>query len=374
MFIIVCFVVLALINQSWVLHEHLVAALSLTKELELAEPDILAPTAPPSPRPTPTTLCQSLPSVLERFHLHKPQRFTDDAGYKNGVRSLSENEVVCEYYAGFLWQHFPHAMEMIYPCLSLWRAFPDRRPVLYVSLDKAQRAKLPSQPFLAGMVLALHEAMGVELRYEPSSPSIAFTKDKNWHQPYYVNPIEDLLAMRAAMVDYYLSSTSHPVCPAKVRVGIIDRQNTRRLLNLDRVHDVIEETLGDRLESVKVIAFEGKSFVEQIAFTADIDFLITPHGAQLTLIPFLSPCASVLEIYVPGYYVPYFFGSLAQASGHAFYSVFVGGEMAAISPWQGVRHHETVMSQNACAPIPTVREGLLRMLQDYQQCCQSIDS
>eukprot|EP00339_Tiarina_fusa_P004484 CAMPEP_0117008894 /NCGR_PEP_ID=MMETSP0472-20121206/8241_1 /TAXON_ID=693140 ORGANISM="Tiarina fusus, Strain LIS" /NCGR_SAMPLE_ID=MMETSP0472 /ASSEMBLY_ACC=CAM_ASM_000603 /LENGTH=113 /DNA_ID=CAMNT_0004711053 /DNA_START=165 /DNA_END=504 /DNA_ORIENTATION=- len=55
---------------------------------------------------------------------------------------------------------------------------------------------------------------------------------------------------------------------------------------------------------------------------AETDILISPHGAQLGSLPFLPDCSQVLEFFPPQYWIPGFYGSLAQAGGSEYYYLY----------------------------------------------------
>jgi hypothetical protein len=77
--------------------------------------------------------------------------------------------------------------------------------------------------------------------------------------------------------------------------------------------------------------FEGKNTLEdQIRFFNSIDILVSPHGAQLTGIPFLASkdCAQLIEFFPDRYYMPDFFGSLAIDSGIGYSHVYFSNETA----------------------------------------------
>ena len=59
------------------------------------------------------------------------------------------------------------------------------------------------------------------------------------------------------------------------------------------------------------------------------DLVISPHGAQLTGIPFLPTCAAVLELFPEGYLIPNYFGSLAAASEVAHSYLYLGKDATA---------------------------------------------
>lgn len=342
------------------LQEQLIAVLSITKGVPAME--IEADASP---------VCHSPPAALDQFQFQTSKTFQDDPSYVKGSSLMSKDEVVCEFFHGFFWWHVPHSMEMLYPCISLWRAFPDRKPVLYVNLKPNLRnrmAAMGQEAFLPSMIRAFQDIMGVEIRYSPSSPSIAFTRERDDYQPYYFEHADDFAFFRSAVLEHYFPSKPRLVCPDKVRVGILDRQGTRGLLNVDEVRAAIAETLGDNVDTITHHFFENATFLAQVDYMADVDLLVTPHGAQQSSIPFLSPCATIIEIFVPNYYVANFFGSLAKASGHDLYSIFVGDGQPEIS-----NHYDVnATAQKVCAPIPTLKEGLMRMLDDYRACCRSL--
>ena len=58
-------------------------------------------------------------------------------------------------------------------------------------------------------------------------------------------------------------------------------------------------------------------------FFVNTDILISPHGAQLGSIPFLPDCAAILELFPQYYWIPGYYGSLAKASGHPYYHLYL---------------------------------------------------
>jgi hypothetical protein len=66
------------------------------------------------------------------------------------------------------------------------------------------------------------------------------------------------------------------------------------------------------------------NFEEQVRFLNNIDILTSPHGAQLTGIPFLAnkPCAQLIRTFPDGSLIPGFFGSLARSLGIAYSYIY----------------------------------------------------
>merc|ERR1712178_589922 len=59
----------------------------------------------------------------------------------------------------------------------------------------------------------------------------------------------------------------------------------------------------------------GKTFIQQLELMSNTDVLISPHGAQLSTIPFMPDCGCLLEIMPYSYWFPGYFQALAKNSG-----------------------------------------------------------
>jgi Glycosyltransferase 61 len=111
------------------------------------------------------------------------------------------------------------------------------------------------------------------------------------------------------------------------RIGILNRAKSRTIDHVDRLVAAMRSTMNDTTTTttsndIAVHYFENASFVEQVQFFMDTDILISPHGAQLTGIPFLTTtsssvtkvCSQLMEIFPPSYVLTDFFGTLAAQS------------------------------------------------------------
>lgn len=131
-------------------------------------------------------------------------------------------------------------------------------------------------------------------------------------------------------------------CVKPPRIGILNRSNTRTILNSDGlakelsklvyVYERNTTTTPLKVRSdvpVSVAYFEDKTFLEQVEFFRQTDILISGHGAQLTGLPFMAndvsesrakSCKYVMELYPKKYGLPYYFGTLAVQSliGHSY--------------------------------------------------------
>lgn len=96
------------------------------------------------------------------------------------------------------------------------------------------------------------------------------------------------------------------------RVGLVNRKNTRILLNADAIQQAIEEELG---LSVDTTYFEDKSLLEQARFFKEHRIIISPHGAQLCSIPFAPDGACIIECCHDEWHPMFYFPGLSSSSG-----------------------------------------------------------
>jgi hypothetical protein len=107
------------------------------------------------------------------------------------------------------------------------------------------------------------------------------------------------------------------------RIGILNRAKSRTIEHVDQLATALRSNInGTTNADIALHYFENASFVEQVQFFMDTDILISPHGAQLTGLPFLTTssssetntCSQVMEIFSPRYVLTDFFGTLAAQS------------------------------------------------------------
>ena len=188
------------------------------------------------------------------------------------------------------------------------------------------------------------------------------------------------------------------------RVGILNRapRHGRALHNADALARHLQRTLASSTTTtttngahlptnnragiidaiIPVVTFQGASFEDQIAFFASIDILISPHGAQLTGLPFLPPpCSALLEIFPDRYYYQQFFGSLAEAAGVRQYTLYMGGVAAENETTTAAHvfdrdivhgprsHRRTAKRANLCPPLDAIHDAVRTMAEDWWACC-----
>lgn len=144
--------------------------------------------------------------------------------------------------------------------------------------------------------------------------------------------------------------------------------NLKSILN---ANEIVEELqLATDIAPVPIIYFEGRAFKDQVAFFSSIDLLISPHGAQLTGIFFMpSPCSAVLELFPNQYYIPSFFGSLAETGGLEQYVLYLSNET--LPDYHNMRTNGgSARGVNLCPPLANIVQAAKIMIEDWKVCCE----
>lgn len=226
--------------------------------------------------------------------------------------------------------YFQHAAPFLMACWSFFRLYGHLPPVLVLRdglflgdhrwtrgvLD-SMRCRVVQQTIPRCAVLGTLEPGATS--WTPQTPG---TKaDLGWVPLSWLASATDA----AALADLVLRNEEPPPPPrARVaaRVGILDRAPPSG--HLLHAHD-IAAALADALSStVDVALFENATLAEQAAWMRDHDVVISPHGAQLTNLVFLQPCAAILELSPAHYFVPGYFLTLALNAGALAYVGYPG--------------------------------------------------
>ena len=160
---------------------------------------------------------------------------------------------------------------------------------------------------------------------------------------------------------------------ASPRIGILNRKKSRRLKNVN----VLAHELGQAfpMSSVTIKEFESASFKDQVDFYSSIDILISPHGAQLTGLPFMPNCGGSVELTPKGYHIPYFFASLAVGSGLRHGYVYMSGgdatnETTVMFATRAGRQEARIA--NLCPPLEKIVDAVRILIDDWRQCCTHV--
>lgn len=270
-----------------------------------------------------------------------------------------DNEAPCQFHHMDNWNyHFPHTMQQLYRCWSLWRN--QSNPILIFPKNG-----LPENAFLQGYVGSLHETIKLSLQRTgvgnlPKVPNNTIKMEQvQWGgeiPAYAFERPDDAAQLR----DLFLETQS---CGRLPRVAILNRKRKREWTT---AHEIRIQFEGEEL-LIRHQVFTDESFRQQIEFFHDTDILIGPHGAQLTGIPFMPDCGAVIELFSE-YYLPHFFGSLATASqlSHGYIYMRTKDHTA----MRSVRTRQKVRNCKLDPPPNIVESAIYTMIEKWQTCCR----
>ncbi|KAG7351697.1 DUF563 domain containing protein [Nitzschia inconspicua] len=148
------------------------------------------------------------------------------------------------------------------------------------------------------------------------------------------HPNDAMELQHAVWKGLHLSRTARGGCPIGHLshktfpiIGFLNRRpnNGRHVMN----HRGMEVALRHAFERpnfrfVYQESFDSFSFSEQVAYMANLDIVLGPHGAQLTNAAFLPRCGGMLEFFPQGYWAPHYFGTMARTTGHYHFGIYAG--------------------------------------------------
>lgn len=232
--------------------------------------------------------------------------------------------------------HFPHFVQFILRCFSYWHSRPHQPPVLELSpprfhplcdyANPTRAAHVARRfPFNAGILAGLRRA--IDLRVFPSYPGpgdrvhvVPFME--NWDTGRAPDFATTSAGAAAALRGVYVTAAADNITDdggeegghrAPLRIALLGRSHSRRLRNLRAAHHALAAAFP--MARVVVRYLDNATFPEQVDFFRGQDLVVSPHGAQLTNLLFLPPCAAILEVFPCGYWVPDYFASLARTMG-----------------------------------------------------------
>ena len=344
----------------------------------------------------------SLQTVQRFSKYHQPLGdFLTGPGLNYSSSRLSRTAVCC-FVATPTSKHFPHALQQLYRCWSWWRTHPDKQAVLVGPAHHRGFRPVQRPDLFTGMLEALTNPPG------PNALQIVPVANVNEVMKKFSVPnIEHALIVQPDFSKgdgYALASPQHAQdlrtvlerpthsstrdwrtgCPTNnhtglPRIAILNRSpvgSRRSLLNARVIATQLQHGLGgdEGPPRIPVVYFEKRTFAEQIQFWNEVDIVLSPHGAQLAGIPLLPVCGGVLEIFPTGYYMPFYFGSLAQTSGLAYSTLYLtetgDWEQDNVQAQKNQKTRFQTRSRNLCPMLETVVEGAQKMVEEWQSCCQ----
>lgn len=296
--------------------------------------------------------------------------------------------------SGFSLGHFAHFMQPMYGCISWWQFANDthsqRKPILAVSRSES-RVLHSNNAFISGILHSLQVTMNLTTYvignstpvdmfspkrgtgWEDSKPVNKRSGPVNERSAFIVHSSRYLNTFRDKIVDVFFHNQSTNGCTSsakntgrKPQIGILNRKGTRSIENVDRILNAIQKEFDTE---VSIAYFEVSSFQDQVAFFSTTDILISPHGAQLTGVPFMPSCGQVLELFPKSYYIPGFYGSLANAAGLKYGYLYLSNGDPIKETQEAFQFRGHSRSVKLCPSTNKILAAVKTMVKNWEACC-----
>lgn len=281
-----------------------------------------------------------------------------------GLGTIEENDAVCQIPESCnLCHHFAHFAQFFFRCWSYWMQNQSKSPILVTKLvPKNNIGLLRNLGYIRSLVGSAQKGIGLKVFEDYPLKILPNAEFPDAFAMF--NPSEDSELLRKLLVPKIQSIR----CVAP-RISILDRKKTRSLLNVEFIAAHFSELFD---ASITVKYFEKATFQEQMEFMANTDILISPHGAQLTSLIVMPECASVLELFPVSYYLPWFYGSLADASAVRHYSAYAGNRDPVadmVKIWANKTLRVAARSLGMCPSVSSLDAMLRQIVLNWYECC-----
>jgi Glycosyltransferase 61 len=279
------------------------------------------------------------------------------------------------------------AMEQIYNCFTWYNLHRDKPLVMVYPPGQAGfHDQLPrdfvtrmyskftpaagDSAFLTGFTEAMGDFFNITFTTEAVGPSVSQKLYIKTHRYFHMKP-SDLRELTDGILTYHAIPRVDCNGGSSVpRIGILNRQKKykRTILNVHEVAGALQSAFN-RSALIPIKTLEDASFAEQLEFFASHDIVIAPHGAALTAVPFMPRCGAFLEIFPKHFFMPHYFGSLAESSDLKQYYMYESlGNGTAESG--GTYHMLQGKRKNLCLDAGHVVSAVRKMVANWQMCCR----
>jgi hypothetical protein len=294
------------------------------------------------------------------------------------------DKAICEFAVTGQAFQMAHGMQQLYRCIAWWREHPNLPWVLVWKKDPRKGLNR----FMTGMIQAYRDVLNVTIvqdeTVEPRVTALISQTTRSVEYTHYaMRSPDDAAFLRDAILSHYqlledhtsgasAATTTGGCRPEKLApvIGILDRRENRKLINVQELAGRLNDELG--VPTTPVTYFEDKSFLEQLKFMSHVDILLSSHGAQLVSIPFMPRCGGIMEFFQRGYFLSYYFGSLAAMS-NLTYSYLYTGWNTTLERRQarGEFRRQRARERNICLNVDAVLHGVHTMIERWKTCCDT---
>jgi len=305
--------------------------------------------------------------------------------------------VACTFTEYLFIHHFPHQMQHLVPCWSLWRHFPDAEHVLLVHPQYYQIFS-NSSSFSAGMIRVLEHTNISVIQKTIMNYRQSYTSDRKKlliantprNKGFFAAHMGDMAHLRRSVLttlgleeEYqdascgtmHVDEARRTLQNTTPRIVIVNRRKSRRLLHAPATSKILQHEL--RLPyRPPIVFFDEFTFEQQVEALNNVDILLSPHGAHLTGIPFMQRCGSVIEVIPHGYGIPHCFGTLAAVANVNHSYVYLGKDMIEETKQLGATKIGRANARRSllCVPVEMIVQATRIQMENWKQCCKIGDA
>jgi hypothetical protein len=328
----------------------------------------------------------------------------DDGNNRNGT-----NAMACQFHPvdGLIF-HFPHTMQQLYRCWSLWRHQTMNTTTTRTATNQTTptlifpRATIPDNNALVqGFIEMLQERLDLRvvrrgIGWQPKVPNNHVDANDvvvGPDIPYYAfSRRDDAAALRRLVfpqdsddddddaqddddssggrtcLEEEADQGLQPVQQELPRIAILNRFRAREWPDAKLHHATIQ--YGNVTIPIRHVVFDNTTtFTDQVSFFHDHDIIVGPHGAQLTSLPFMRPCGAVIELFHQ-YYLPHFFGSLATSSRlhHGYIARSYESDQNVVEAMRDAPSRNAIRNCPVRPPPLLVNDAIRTMIDQWRHC------
>ena len=142
---------------------------------------------------------------------------------------------------------------------------------------------------------------------------------------WFLHPVDAVILQSAVLGDNPCAPVRKVLTDPNVQVLVLNRRTDRKLMHASAVAKFLQTK--PFIKAVSLATFEDSpgSLRHQAKMLHDVQVLIATHGAGNTNIAFMRPCSIVIELFPRLFFIPHYFGSLAERAGLLHYPIQAAG-------------------------------------------------
>lgn len=228
--------------------------------------------------------------------------------------------------------HFPHAAEAQLACWSLFR----QHPALTPRFSLASGIKFGDSAWTIGLMRLINASVAPRGRKRSADCAVRGRLRRlrtGWtgsEQAWLVGRADATELQNRLFGGQALTGGPKAERPTvaglPVRVGLVNRKGSRRIVDADKAMAALARALAAReIATLSYMSDLGDlGFEEQAQWVHAQDILLSPHGAQNVNFLWARPCTAIVEFFPKHYFIPGEYLQLARAVGAVAFAAYKG--------------------------------------------------